>query len=290
MRLFNYKSSSLKNYKKYGYILSLFEGFGIFIVTFYGIFSAVILDELEGTYTGIAFTFLFDYQLYIVITAVFFILIKRVVYNYKFVKVQPIKFRSAIMEEMADDLFDGNREIRITIFKEVGLTKNILYHSIDFLKQLKKGIWELKWGRYIQVYQRVGWEIKNSRSRFFYSPNTKSECQGIAARVIQNLESIQIEYLPNINNLDLNEKDLKDVKVKKYMERTYLDDFGTLKRLNAKAIHFKADAIYGNNGRPVGVLVIDCLKGPSPFDNDKMNHFSSYLNLIGSTFGGNIYD
>lgn len=290
-----YSSIYLKRYKRVGFILSILEGVSIGLITYYSVFSIEGLRDVENEVLSKIFATTFNYQLLIVFIAISLIALKRLIYNYKIVKVQPLSYRMSLMREMLNHLFNNNREIRITIFKEVGFFKKIIFHLRYFLTQIPKGNFKIKSGSYIQVSQRFGWEMKNSKTSFFYSPNTKTKCQGIAARVIQNLEGIKVERLPNINDINLDEIDMNSEenaevkKVRDYMNRTFTTDFQTLKRLNAKAIHFKADAIYGSDGIPVGVLIIDCLSGDSPFNDNNMEHFTHYLNLIGQSFGGNIY-
>lgn len=294
-------SRKIKWLKRFQKGTSFLDLVALSFVTFFSFFNANSFSSLEKLWLKRTIDFFFEYKESVLVISLVLIVLNKAYHKFYLIRKQPFQFRSAILEEMLNDLFNNNRDIRITLFKEVNLLKSTLYNISAFIKyycrkvSIKAHYSRPQWGKYIQVHQRAGWEIKISNTTFFFSPNTRYHCQGIAARVIQNYEAIQETNLPDISNINLNEIDINDLgnevvkRVNTYMERSFISDFSTLKNINAKAIHFHAEAVYGDNG-PIGVLIIDCLKGDNPFNESNMPKLPHYLNLLGSTFGGNIYE
>ncbi|MBO6584771.1 MAG: hypothetical protein JJ953_01565 [Gracilimonas sp.] len=301
-------TDSIKFYQKLDAFTTVLDIIALLIVSIYGIFTLQDIPKTHIDFIDGNIAWFFDNKLWITLISISVIVLKKAFYRYFLIKKQPSDFRKAIMEELLEDKFDNNRDMRVTLFADIGRIKPYWYYCKGFIYYVysKIGTAFFNWfgdpnvkfpqkGRYIKVIQRAGWEIKDSDTKFFYTPNTIDNCEGIAARVIQNYESIQITSLPKINDIDLNKINLNDqndpeaVKVREYMDKSYISDINTLKRLNSRSIHFKADAIYGKTG-PVGVLIIDCIKGINPFTDLESDELNPYLNLIGSTYGGNIYE
>ena len=202
------------------------------------------------------------------------------------------KIRQAIMNSIIKDLFNNNgKEIRVTLFRDAGIMRNIFFYAKDFLnsfgdKYKSKNRFKMK--KYIYAKERVGTEYLNSRTYFAYSLQTEKECQGIAGRARHFLESIEVSNLPDIKNCNLNEIDMRKKKsqivksITEYMVRGYIKDFETLKRLNIRSRHFYGDVVYNREGKPDGVIVIDSVQDNSPFSEDIKRRIAVYKELIGS--------
>jgi hypothetical protein len=187
--------------------------------------------------------------------------------------------RQRIMQTMLDELLDGDKNnYRITIFKDA----NVFRRSRLYRAHRKRG-------RYVYVWERLGTEHPNSNTCFYYSAETARDCQGIAGAVMQGLTDIMVTDLPDIENIDLNSVDFNNKRaaatkaVISYMERGYINDFETLKRLHRKARHIYGNILNDIEGNPKGVLVIDSFLEGSFLSPEVVTRLSHYAIIVGAT-------
>jgi hypothetical protein len=203
--------------------------------------------------------------------------------------------RGAILKIMLGNIFENRKGIRITIFKDVwwirvaGLwLKKNLRHPVIWYRGKSKYTFP-KWGKYIQVSERVGSEYLKSKTYFYYSENTAKECEGIAAVVRQSNGEETAVDLPDINNIDLAKISLLETstdanRVKKYMKKGFINELETLKRIHVKARHFYATILVDKRAKSVAVLVIDSDTQASPFNDVVMSKINGYVELFSSAF------
>jgi HJR/Mrr/RecB family endonuclease len=143
-------------------------------------------------------------------------------------------------------------------------------------------------GKYIVANERLGSEFSESRTYFYYSPDTRKKCQGVAGIVRQSLEVLVVNNLPDIEAIDLATIDMtkrKTTQVKevlRYMDEGHIRDFETLKRLHRRARHFYGNILTDKVGDPKGVLVIDDTGAQSPFTEATVAKLGFYTKLLSS--------
>lgn len=198
---------------------------------------------------------------------------------------QAKEFRQKIMETMLEELFENDKNnVRITIFKDANRFRKI---KICF-KCWWAGI-KFKWKSYVIVWERLGTEHPNSKTFFYFNPETQRTSEGIAGKVRQAQEARLVEDLPDLENINLDKVILRDKssgavqKINEYMRRGYIDDFKTLKRLNRKSRHIYGTVLTNQLGEFKGVLVIDSFNENSPFDYPILDNVQYYVKLIATT-------
>lgn len=198
------------------------------------------------------------------------------------------EMRKKIMDTMMDEVFNNERgQIRITIFKDVNFTK----HMWLFVKQLIGNTIKRRrtnWGGYVSVRERLGSEFTKSNTYFYFSPDTREKCQGVAGTVRQSYEEVIVPDLPDIRSINLDTIDIKGKKaddklVREYMRRGLIKDLDTLKRLNSRARHVYDSVLQNSDGKPRGVLVIDSIQDVNPFVEEVPKKLSHYLQLFSPT-------
>ena len=248
--------------------------------------------------------FLINHKLLIVIILTVFIssvsIIDKLNYPFKSGK----KIRKEIMKKMLKDLFYNDaKDIRITIFLDNSFLGNFLYSVKDFfISRFGRTIEYSKGkrkknkykddgflGKYMKVSERLGVEFPNSKTYFRYSADTQKHCQGVAGVIRHDMVALGVNNLPDIENLNLDSVDLKGrtsaaSQVKDYMERCYIKDIETLKRLNRRSRHLYGNILFDLDGEPIGVMMIDSLKEASPFNSTVNSDISLYIELIGKTY------
>lgn len=210
-------------------------------------------------------------------------------FTYIYIPLSPTKqaagFRQQIMETMLEELFENDKNnVRITIFKDAGFWRKC---RICLSRYFKKE--PFKWSSFIYVWERLGTEHPNSKTYFYFNPETIKDCEGIAGRVRQSKAELFVEDLPNIEPIDLKklrflDKNSTEVKtIKSYMSKGYVDDARTLIRLNRHSRHIYGAVLTDKLGDFKGVLVIDSFNSYSPFDWETRQNIGYYLKLIGQT-------
>lgn len=289
----------------------LIFGFQIFLTSILAILPFITQQKVDSTSNAflrliIEFTFLHNLEIAIIVSILLAVITgsNNIYFPKRFAK----NARHSIMETLLEELFENNqRDIRITIFKDAGASrnfylnmKNVLSNIFGMLKILFMNIvrhrrekirfsFEKMWGKYIYVWERIGLEYPKSRTYFYYSMKTGHDCQGFAGRVRHDLASLDASNLPDIESIDLDSLNLSsrsnDAKnVREYMERGYIKDFKTLKRINRRAKHFYGTVIFNKKGEPKGVLIIDSLQPDSPFNEQIKSKLFFYSKIIGYTF------
>lgn len=205
------------------------------------------------------------------------------------------EIRKRILETLSVDILnDDKNNYRVTIFKRANFFRTLLIYKKLFLQNLKnrrkrgKFIYP-KWKNYIIVWDRLGTEHKKSKTFFYYSSDTLRDCQGVAGAVMQAFSDIVADDLPDIDDIDLNAVDMlnnrspQTRKIIDYMDRGYVNDFETLKRLNRKARHIYGNILNDLRGDPKGVLVIDSFLPTSFLTPEIRQRLSHYATIIGAT-------
>lgn len=204
------------------------------------------------------------------------------------------EIRETIMETLREELLGGDKNnYRITIFKDAGFFKRLIIYAqlgMSFVGGLVTGR-KVKWpkrGRFVYVWRRLGTEHPDSKTFYYYAKQTAKNCQGVAGTVMQSLTDIVVENLPDIEDINLNTVDSSNRhdqdarKVLKYMGRSYIKDFETLKRLHRRPRHIYGNILNNPDGAR-GVLVIDSFLEQSFLSEDIEGRLGKYAIMIGAT-------
>jgi hypothetical protein len=205
------------------------------------------------------------------------------------------EIRKKILETLSVEILnDDQNNYRVTIFKRANFFRTLVIYKTLFLHNLRnrspkaKFIFP-KWKNYIIVWDRLGTEHSKSKTFFYYSSDTLKDCQGVAGAVMQAYSDIVADNLPDIDNIDLNTVDMMNKRLLEtrniidYMDRGYINDFDTLKRLNRKAKHIYGNILNDLRGDPKGVLVIDSFLPVSFLTPEIRQRLSHYATIIGAT-------
>lgn len=236
--------------------------------------------------------FVYTYRPYFAITCGVVVALVPAIKDIFYPRKQHREMRRKLMDAMMEELFQGDRQnVRITVFKDATGLRHLWIYLVVLSRKFKS--WKLPWpawGNYIYVKERQGTEFPMSKTFFHYSRHTRKKCQGVAGIVRQSQEEIILKDLPDLDHIDLktidmNKKRSSDVKlVREYMEKGYIRDFETLKRVHRPARHFYGNILQNNEGAFKGVLVIDSWQDESPFEDEGvMKRLSFYLTLFAPT-------
>ena len=205
--------------------------------------------------------------------------------------------REAILEDMRSELFSNEKtDLRITIFRKANWwTARLIWCQILFrtcqrrLARQKKST-RMKMSkifayRFVHITQRLGTEFSNSRTFFHYNPETKADCESVAAHVMQTGEVVTKRDLPDMRGYDTKSFSLDEPlpeSVEIYLRETYATP-STLKRLHVAALHFHAVPLVSpKTSARIGVLVIDSVQTSCPFKEPgvqrRIDNYATMLN------------
>jgi hypothetical protein len=238
-------------------------------------------------------TFVSDYRLIVAISLILAIALLTGWKELASPRKKARELRQKIMDALLEELLSGDRNnYRISIFRKATLVRRLriyLVQAFDCYKCWRKGEKPIfRRGKYVYVSERLGTEHPSSKTFFYYSPDTIKKCQGVAGAVMQGLSVIAVQDLPNIENTDLTTIDLKNKKspitrkVRDYMNRGYVSDIQTLRRIHKKSRHIYGNILNNAKG-PEGVLVIDSFLEQSFLDESVITRLGYYATIIGST-------
>lgn len=204
-----------------------------------------------------------------------------------------MELRQKIMDALLEELLSGDRNnYRISIFRKATLFRRFRIYGKqagDCYRCWRKGEKPIFLrGKYVYVRERLGTEHPNSRTFFYYSPDTIKKCQGVAGAVMQGLSVIVVPDLPDIEGINLVSIDLKNKKslftrrVRDYMSRGYVSDIQTLRRIHKKSRHIYGNILNNAKG-PEGVLVIDSFLEESFLNDSVITRLGYYATIIGAT-------
>lgn len=193
--------------------------------------------------------------------------------------------RRKLMETMKKELFAGHKgDLRITIFKDANIFRRIGIYC----RQANTGIRHIKRGDYIYAKERLGSQFEDAKTYLYFSKQNRKKCEGVAGVVRQSREEKVVHDLPDIEDVDLDQVNLKgksarDNAVRVYMSEGYIRDFATLRRINIKGRHFYSNILQNKDGDIKGVLIIDSTQARSPFDEATVVRLSHYVEMFKPT-------
>lgn len=238
------------------------------------------------------YIFVYTYNLWIAVICGLIVAVIPAIKDIYYPRQQHKIMRRKIMETMMQDLFGNNMgSVRITVFRDANMFRHALIYAKLLLENLKSNVWKLpRKGKYIYIKERLGTEFTESKTFFYYSPETRKKCQGVAGVVRQSLEEIVVKNLPDIETIDLSTVNIKSrkssdsKKVLEYMDNGHVRDLETLKRIHVRAKHFYGNILQNSDGTPKGVLVIDSTLPECAFEDPSvMEKLSNYLTLFTPT-------
>lgn len=263
-----------------------------FVLAILPFIDQTVISHAEDAIRRQFYTLLYAHKTYLTIVCAAVVAtvpaLKEILYPRKQHKAMRVK----IMDTMMEELFEGDRQnVRITLFKDANGLRHVWIYTILVWRKIR--MWKLPWppwGKYVYVKERQGTEFPLSKTFFYYSPETRKKCQGVAGIVRQSQEEIVVKDLPDLDEVDLTQIDMNKRKaanvkiVRDYMEKGHIRDFETLRRIHRPARHFYGNILQNIDGAFKGVLVIDSWQNHCPFDDESvMKKLSFYLTLFAPT-------
>lgn len=270
------------------------------IYTWLGVSLLVVLQAWLGTLDEKTITdthvrLLYNGRPWIVPSIALLIVILDGISRYKTPAKLRHQFRSDMLKTMRKTIFDNDRDVRISIFKDVWwirvlftyFWKNIS-HPVNWYRSKSRYTYPKK-GKYIKVSERVGTEHSISNTYFWLSKTTSRECEGVAAVARHEHAEKVINDLPDIKGIDLFSLDLSSnsqeaLVVNRYIKESLVQNVESLKRVHIPARHLYANVLLDKNANTVAVLVIDSSAEKSPFTEGNKSKIGGYIELFTSTF------
>ena len=204
--------------------------------------------------------------------------------------------KETIIKHIYSDLFGEDiRQHRVTLFKEICyphalwryLCAVCFHMRPKYFRRFRLHISYFPCpGQYLIINVREG-IYKRSRTMFRVEEDIEEKCQGIVGRIrfLKGTGTV-VNDLPDITNIDLYNIDLSNPRknetkiVSEYMNKGYIKDINSLRRLHMKARHFLGSVIYRKGGKPWGMLLVDSIAPNSPFNDALVDKFKIYSQVL----------
>jgi len=208
--------------------------------------------------------------------------------------------RSGMLREIGQDVFNGRLGgMRITLFSEAGRFLTTWHHLLTCFRHVTwKGTpWLSRpiLGRFIVIRARESSESESAKlgTSFFCHPKDRDKCEGVAAHSIRSLEAVPVEDLPDIKHINLRDFDrlstFEQRQIAKYMERSFLSNFATLKQVSVPCRHIWSNVVYNQQGKAIGALVVDSHNDESFLTPEVDRQLATYANALKHSFVENSY-
>lgn len=210
-----------------------------------------------------------------------------------FPSLEKKRLKKKLLKRITDDLLDKDKQNhRVTLFREVSYIEAwlrnywaLILHCLWWRKKNWKAYCKRpKYGRYLVVDMRYGNFYEKSFTMFRVVTDDEKNCTSVAGYIRFQQAKAFLKDLPDIVDIELASCDSIDKVspkklrkgIREYMEKGFIKDFDTLRKLHRKARHFYGTIIEGKDSKIWGVLLIDSTSKEHPFTDNLQMRFNSF--------------